>query len=484
MNETAARRTLLVRAYEREPAAASPWSETDRAWATQAAAEVEGERAAPDAFIARRSALAIERLGGRDKHVQRLLNAVTWRPWLGWTLAVLALAAGFGADAIGAEKRINLLAPPLLALLVWNLFIYLLIVVRGIWGAFDRRARELGPLARAVSRITHTVSKPPRRHGTVPAAAFLKDWAQASGTLTAARIGRVLHQAAAAFSLGALGGMYLRGVAFEYRAGWESTFLDADAVHSLLSVVLGPASALTGIALPDAAAYEALRFSAGPGVIAAPWLHLYAVTVALVVLAPRLLLALGDRWLEAMQAARFPLRLDEPYFQRLTRVLRGTPATVRVLPYSYQLSPQATLGLNSLFTQTLGGRTTVSIAPGVAFGDEDSVDAGALADNATVLVALFALTATPEHENHGVFIDKLAQAAGHLVQAAVIVDESAFRRQFGADSARRAERRALWQKLANERGRTAVFVDLEQPDLTVAELSLQAALDAEGSSRR
>jgi hypothetical protein len=484
MNEAAARRTLLVRAYEREPASASPWSETDRAWATQAAAEVEGERATPDAFIARRSALAIERLGGRDKHVQRLLNAVTWRPWLCWTLAVLALAAGFAADAIGSEKRVNLLAPPLLALLAWNLFVYLLIIVRGLWGAFDARARGLGPLARAISRITHAVSKPPRRHGTVPAAAFLQDWAQASGTLTAARIGRLLHQAAAAFALGALGGMYLRGIALEYRAGWESTFLDADAVHWLLGVVLGPASALTGIALPEAAGYEALRFSAGSGVIAAPWLHLYAVTVALIVLAPRLLLALGDRWLEARQTARFPLRLDDAYFQRLTRVLRGAPATVRVLPYSYQLSPQATLGLNNLFTQALGARTIVSIAPGVAFGEEDTFDAGALAGNANVLVPLFALTATPEHENHGVFIDRLAQAAGHLAQSVLIVDESAFRRQFGADSTRRAERRALWQKLASERKRTAVFVDLEQPDLDAAESALQAALDAEGGSRR
>jgi len=481
MNEAAARQTLLVCAYEREPASTT-WSDADRAWATQAAAQIEGERAAADAFIARRSALAVERLGDRDKHVQRLLHAVKWRPWLGWAIAILALAAGFAADAIGAEKRVNLLAPPLLALLVWNLFVYLLIVVRGLWGLFDQRARGLGPLARALSRLTHAVSKPPRRHGTVPAAAFLKDWAQASSTLTAARIGRVLHVAAAAFAVGALAGMYLRGLALEYRAGWESTFLDADSVHWLLGTVLGPASALTGIALPDAAGYDALRFSAGPGATAAPWLHLYAVTVALVVLVPRLLLALGDRWLEARQTARFPLRLEDPYFERLTRTLRGTAAAVKVVPYSCQPSPQATLGLNSLFTQSLGARTTVSIAPTVGFGDEDTIDARPLAAGATLLAPLFALTATPERENHGVFIDKLAQAAGGAVPLAVIVDESAHGRQFGADSARRAERRALWQKLAEERKHAAVFVDLEQPDLAAAERALQAALDT-GSNR-
>ena len=34
------------------------------------------------------------------------------------------------------------------------------------------------------------------------------------------------------------------------------------------------------------------------------------------------------------------------------------------------------------------------------------------AGTATVLVPLFALTATPEQENHGVFIDKLTASRG------------------------------------------------------------------------
>ena len=480
MNENAARQTVLIRAYEREPAAQSAWTEEDRAWATQAAAQVEGEQAAGDDFIARRSALAIDRLGSRDKHVGRLLSAVTWRPWLGWAVAIAALIVGFAVDAIGSEKRVNLLAPPLLALLLWNVLVYLLILVRGLWGAFDERARGLGPLARALSHMTHAVRKPPRRHGTVPAAAFLADWAQASHSLTAARIGRVLHVAAAAFALGALAGMYLRGLALEYRAGWESTFLNAEQVQTLLGLVLGPAAALTGFTLPDAAGYEALRFSAGPGAIAAPWLHLYAVTVAAVVLAPRLLLALGDRWVEAWKTRRFPLRLDDAYFRRLTRSLRGTAAAVRVVPYSYQLSPQATLGLNNLVTRTLGSRSAVSIAPSVAFGDEDAVDARALAGQATIVLAVFALTATPEPENHGVFIDRIAQAAGGDLQLVALVDESGFRRQFGTEESRRGERLALWRKLLDERRCRALFVDLEQPDLTDAEAALQQALDAAG----
>ena len=476
MNEAAARRAVLVHAFEREPASET-WSDDDRAWATQAAAKVEGDGAAADAFVARRASLAVERLATRDKRVPRLLVSVTWPAWIGWVVPTLAFAAGAAADSIGAGQRVNLLAPPLLALLAWNVAIYAAILVRGTWGLVDARARGLGPIARLLARVAHVTGAAPKRGGSV-AAAFVGEWMQASAGLTAARIGRVLHASAAAFALGALAALYLRGIAFEYRAGWESTFLGAPAVHALLNTVLGPASALTGIALPDLDGYARLRFSAGNGEIAAPWLHLYAVTVGLAVVLPRVLLALGDRWLEARLAKRFPLALDEPYYRALLRTLREEPVTARVVPYSTPLSPQATLHLNSLLMQALGARTAVSVAPATAFGAEDDVDPRQIVGEATLIAALFGLTATPEAENHGAFVDRL-RAAAPAHQLVVLVDESSFRRQFGA-TPRLDERRALWRGFANERGAPIAFVDLEQPDPAAVRL-LQAALATSAS---
>jgi len=473
VNETAARRTLLVRAYEREPAS-DLWSDEDRAWASRAAAQVEGERATDDAFIARRAALACERLAERDRRVPKLLASVAWPAWFGWVLPVLALAAGAAADAIGAGKQINLLAPPLLALLAWNLAVYLAILVRGTWGLFDARGRGLGPVARLLGRLTHVTDGAPRRAGNA-AAVFVADWIQASSGLTAARLGRVLHASAAAFALGALAALYLRGIAFEYRAGWESTFLGPASVQALLGAVLGPASALTGIDLPDLAGIERLRFSVGGGEVAAPWLHLYAVTIGLAVVLPRLLLALGDRWLESRLTSRFPLQLDEPYFRSLLRGLRAEAVAVRVAPYGMQPSPQATLQLNALLTEAFGGGTTVSIAESTAFGAEDDIDAARLAGRATLLAMLAPLAATPEVENHGAFVDRLKAAAGGA-RLIALLDEAGFRRQFGADSPRLPERRDLWRRFTAERGVAAVFVDLDQPD-AAARLSLQRLLD-------
>jgi hypothetical protein len=249
-------------------------------------------------------------------------------------------------------------------------------------------------------------------------------------------------------------------------------------VHAILHAVLGPASALTGIALPDVDGTAGLRFSAGGGVIAASWLHLYAVTAGLAVVLPRVLLALGDRWLEARRTRRFPLALDEPYYRALLRTLREEPVLARIVPYNAQLSPQATLNLNSLFTRSLGAKTTVSVAPPTAFGAEDDIDPRQMVGDATVLAALFALTATPEAENHGAFVDRL-RAAAPASRLVLLVDESAFRQQFGA-TPRLDERRALWRAFAAERGLPAACVDLEQPDPGAARL-LQAALEAPAS---
>ena len=468
MNESAARNVLLLRAFETTPN--SGWTDGDRAWASRAAAEVEGASAPLERIVARRAVLAVERLAARDRNVTRALRAFAWRPWVGAAIAVFAFAAGIAIDAIGPAQRVNLLAPPLAALLAWNAALYLLIAVRGALGLFSARARALGPLARAFARVLQRQAPPA---ASAPLAAFLADWARASAPLAAARVGRVLHVAAIAFALGLLAGLYVRGLALEYRAGWESTFLDAAAVHAILSALLAPASALTGIALPDPAAFEALRFSAAGGVNAAPWLHLIAATVALFVLAPRLLLALGDRWVEARWTRRFPLRLDDPYFRDLARALRDEPARVRVAPYGVALSPQATLNLNALVAQALGARTALAVAPATAFGDEDDVDANALAADATLVVPLFAATATPEPENHGAFVDRLAAASA--AQVVALIDESDFRRRFGSGD-RIEERRTLWRNALAERRVPALFVDLEQPDLAAAEAALRAAV--------
>lgn len=485
MNESDARMTLLVRAYETAPPDPSNrrWSEDDRGWATQAALQAQGEQAGTQAYIACRARLAGERLGSRDPGARRALRALTWQPWVGWALALAALAAGAASDAIGAAHRINVLAPPLLAVLVWNLAVYAAIIVRATTRRADAGTQRTGPLARRIARAAQALASPASVNGlSAPLAGFARDWAAASATLSASRVARVLHTAAAAFAAGALLGMYLRGFALEYLAGWESTFLDAASVHAILAVVLGPAATISGIALPDEAALAAIRWSASPGENAAPWIHLYALTVTLLVLVPRTALALGHYAAERRLVRRFPLSIDDAYFREIARARLGAAAEIRVVPYSCRLSGQAAPGLSALLQRVFGAKTKVGVAPTVPFGGEDALDPDLIPAAPVALVAaLFSLCATPERENHGAFIDALAARVPRSVSFAVLVDESAFSQRFdeagAAGGTRRGERRAAWRRLLAATGRVAVFVDLERPDLDDAQRALRAAID-------
>ncbi|NLD70696.1 MAG: DUF2868 domain-containing protein [Limnobacter sp.] len=500
MTEDDARNALLVRAWETAPPGHVDWTDDDRAWASRAAAEVEGEHAPADVFVARRARLAIERIAGRERKLHRALRAVTWRPWIGPVLAAVAFVLGVATDAIGTGQRINVLAPPLLAVMLWNLVVYLVMVARALAGLVDRggdtttAARigaRAGPAARLLARAAHMASLPRRGSGKLAGGGvdgtasvltrFNLDWAQASARLNATRIARMLHLGAIAFAAGALAGMYVRGLALEYRAGWESTFLDAGAIRATLDVVLGPASWLTGIALPDEARLEAMRFPQTDGEPAAPWIHLYAVSVALVVLLPRALLALRDWLVERRLAADFPLSLDDAYFAALTRSHRGEAAQVAVVPYSHQPSPQAVLALRESLSAVLGPMLRLSVAPTVVYGDEDSAGSELPSERPLALaIALFSATATPEPDSQRAFVDALAASLPAEVPLLLLVDESTFVSRFGDDpTARRRldERRKAWNRLLAHERSGPLFVDLERSDAQTAVRKLRSALD-------
>ncbi|MEF7617490.1 DUF2868 domain-containing protein [Aquincola sp. MAHUQ-54] len=456
MTEDDARRFLLLRAYEAP--LAPPWTDADALAATEAAARSVGEQGGAERFLAARAAEGTARLLPREPAAGRALQA-TGRPrWIGAALVALALAIGLASPVLGPSKQLNLLAPPLLALLCWNLLVYAAIAAAAL-----RRDAPPGALRRWLAGVPARVGGAAPGASATPAARFLADWSRRAAPLWSARAACWLHAAAAALVAGLLGAMYLRGLAFEYRAGWDSTFLSAEAVRALLSAVLGPASALSGIALPSADELARLRFSAGPGENAARWIHLHAITAALVVLLPRALLAVSAAWRARRLARRFPLALDDAYAQRLLRSHRGDAAAVRVLPYSYQPTAQALDGLRSVMAHSFGPRTEVQVDAPMRQGDEERL-ADVPGTGAAPGFVLFALSATPERETHGAVAEALPGAR-------LLVDESGFAQRFGAT--RTAQRREAWTRMLAGLQRTPIFIDLAAPDLAATDAALQ-----------
>lgn len=471
MTEDEALRVAAVRAVETTDESRTRWTDADRSWASRAAATVVGEGALPEVFIARRAGVALERLRALHPSLGKAIAGLTWRQWVGVAIVALAFFAGLAVDRIGAGRHANLLAPPVLVLLAWNLSVYAWLAASAAIRPFRAVAPDGGVLRSAVIHAaTHATRWLRAASGDSTGgaiASLARDWTQIAGRLYLARAARILHLAAALFAGGVIAGMYLRGLAVAYSAGWESTFLGQPTVSALLGFVLGPASRLSGIAVP--------AVESGVAGSAAPWIHLWAITVALFVILPRLVLALLAWTIERARAMRIPVVRDEPYFQRVLRGFHGGAARVSVVPYSYHAGAESLEGLQAVLSRTFGSNVSVLCAPPVAYGDEDALPATARPDAAAPVVALFSLAATPEREAHVAFVEALGRPAGSG-PVIVLVDEAPFRARNG--DTRLEQRRQAWRDVFGERGIEPVFADLASPALADVESGIEARLSA------
>ena len=460
VDEAAARRVLLLHAFETGAVDNPLWTADDARWATRVARETVPAGAGAALFFDQRAQHALQRLQPRDAGLTRLLARRGWRWWWLAVVLLLGLVLGVSIDIFSGGQRINLLAPPVWTLVAWNLLVYASLLL-------PRPRRMPAWLAR---RLAGSGTGAPARR------LFQQSWAQHAAPLLLVRATLLLHALAAAVALGLIAGLYLRGLVLDYRAGWQSTFLDPAQLRLILSTVLAPAVAVTGIGVPDVTTLQTLRV--GPDgaatASAAPWIHLYATTLALFVLLPRGLLMCWAGLRSVWLSKRLPLPTHEPYFQRLLFEHQGQAARVQLLAHGAALSPHALACVRGLLEQALFGHgLQVQAAPAVAYGDEESAARIGVEAGTTLRVLLVELSATPEDDSHGALVDGLRQSAVPLL---LLADEAAFKRRFATLPARLTERRQTWQRWAAARAVPLVCADLAEPDVAQARQALQAAL--------
>jgi hypothetical protein len=333
---------LLVRAAEEaQPAAVAPEARID---ALEAAGDLDDERA----WFARRAEFLLDDELAAWRPLLRVRNAFTPRPF--WNLALPALF-GLSSNALGPHDRIHVLYNPLVLLMAWNLLSYAALAALGRrdWrhgrpaadaggvkaARRDRRVARGAPpsddgalgsggfLVRALRRsaarfwlrsLRGTAAAREQASAWVAVGTrFLELWEGAARPWFALRTRRVLHLGALGLALGAIAGMYVRGLFFEYEMVWRSTFVrDPETVARVLGVLLAPAAALLGRPAPGVS--DAAALLAESGAPAAPWIHLLAATAGLVIVLPRALLA----WSAARRLRRvgpaLALGLEAPYF--------------------------------------------------------------------------------------------------------------------------------------------------------------------------
>lgn len=365
--------------------------------------------------------------------------ASPWPRWVPVALPVGAFLLGWFVNELGAERQVSLLAFPLLGLIVWNLAVCLaslISAVRNRGKPFPSTRHSLFPPAKI----------PPSGDPFLDAviARADREWRELQAPVLTAKGKLLFHICAILLALGVVAGMYARGMVRAYHAGWESTFLTQAGVSTLTRSLLGPASIITRIPVP----VVPVQGEVSP---AAPWIHLWSVTAALLILVPRLLLV-SSASKELRKAAPDWSGLFTKYESSCRLLASGQPLVARVLPVQCHPDSKLRDSLRAILQHLWGGQVIVDFQPGVEYGDEDECLEN-LTELPSHLVLLLPFAVTPEHEVHGTLalgLQHKVTTHSDPVRALVVLDATVFesRLQGMPERLRRmAERLSAWKKV-------------------------------------
>jgi hypothetical protein len=246
-----------------------------------------------------------------------------------WTLPVCfaAFLVGLATNLLGPAQQIHVIRNPIFILIAWNLLVFLALFV-----LFLRRkikTAQLSNVSRAPntlpgagnveslrSTVRHNQSKAPwvvkyllpgvwhffhrmifavheQKNLAQILRRFSQHWLSVAGALVVSRWRRLLHLGSVSVATGAVAGMYFRGLFQGYRVVWDSTFIvEQESVATFIRVMFGPSlwlSDLFGLGLANEISIGRLLTPAGDQ--ADGWIHLFAISVIVAVVLPRLALA-------------------------------------------------------------------------------------------------------------------------------------------------------------------------------------------------
>jgi len=461
------KRILMVQALEEADTREELVSSEDKEQASRLAGAPLSDqlsRGDENVFFARRASALISSLANRFPVIAAWATPPSHNRFgiFSWVIMAGAAVIGFLSNELVPEKRINILAFPLIGIIAWSLFVYLAEIVM----LFRKRPHppDSGPVSSLMLFLTRPFGK--RRSPSPPETdppedivdrarqTFQKNWSRFILPLWVARSKTLLHITAMILAGTAIAGMYVKGLANEYLAVWESTFFEnGDSLRPFLNVILGPAADVWGSPLPQGAELEAIHLTATNGAEvgqnAAYWIHLYAITIAIYVLIPRFFLAAYWRAKASRQSRHIPFRSASPhYFYRLIAVSSGKSLPITVLPYAHD--PSERIRRNVLRkTENLFSRPiALHWEKPVPFGGEDDYDPGSPEEEGGIML-LFNLASTPERETHLALFRSLLKIQ-HTDRRHVLLDAEAFDQKASAFSdgeKRREERIQSWKSL-------------------------------------
>lgn len=434
-----------VRAIEESDRENHVW---DKATVREAGAEtVQAAGGHSDRFLAHRAS----RLAARVKVAAILpaLGVLELPSWMEGVGSLGAFGLGWWLAALGQEREINLLALPLIGILVWNAAMVILSVLTGV----DKDPS--GATASLVSWLQGMGGSKPgaSEHSLVDASR--SRFRALTQTVVTRRFGvrfrAWLHLAAAILAFGSVSGMYVRGWSMEYRAVWESTLLDEAGASRFLGTLFLPASKVTGVVIPLEQLPEMHRRSGEPAAHpgrALPWIHLYAATLGLFVMAPRFLLVM----LELKRANGILRRFLEEddwrsYTESLLAGTDGDGVAVEIITYGLSVN-ETSQNRWRLWARRQWQDMGAAVFYAVPVGGEAEFVKG-WKPSATRVLVIFNLAGTPEVEVHRSLAEALAQRKERTMLLLALDDTDLEKRwsTFADAEQRLAEREKSWRQM-------------------------------------
>lgn len=463
MTELNAQQVTLLRILEQSPVNELQWTAGDAREATREAQQLVKSQCPLDEFVTRRAQLALDAIATRSG--KSLLSGCAPRGpvIIAWLIIIAAFLMGLMTDVLLGQSHMEIIHLPFVALIVWNLFIYILPLIVKLPG-IDRFVAYLSEVViNKVGSWRLSEIMPSRSfRNKAWMLQFRKEWLLLSYPLIKARISLIMHAAAILFAIGAMLSLDLRGISKEYRIGWESTSIkSADSVRSIARFVLAPSELLFNKTIPDAKHIATLQRPGSQGEVAIDWIYLYSWAVLGWIIIPRFILLMwnaAQRW--RLQKS-YPLPLHGLYFRTMDAVRKGRGRFL-VIPFRYELKPQTKKNLSSLIERIHGISAEISIPESVLMGQDPADWKPALGNSDHIAVfVVFGLSATAEPDLHGKFVRRIRTELNGIVDVIPIVDIGTYS---GTDRERRRERSEQWRRVLESEKFKPVFLDLSKTD--------------------
>jgi hypothetical protein len=334
LTEDAAAKIVLIRSIEEcDPRA---FSEELRARAFVAAQDAEPGLSSIERYAAR----LFEHLSPWYQSILQLAKIPA-----PWTLPVCfaAFLLGLATNLLGPARQIHVIRNPIFILIAWNLLVFLTLFVLFLRRKIKtQQVTSIVPAANTVESLRissrSNQSKVPwvvkhllpgvwhffhrmifavreQRNVAQIMRRFSHHWFSVAGALVVSRWRRLLHLGSVFIATGAVAGMYFRGLFQGYRVVWDSTFIvEQESVATFIRVLFAPSlwiSNLFGLGLANRISVDRLLTPGGDE--ADGWIHLFAISVLLAVVLPRLALAAWQSSRIRRLSGNLALPLDHYY---------------------------------------------------------------------------------------------------------------------------------------------------------------------------